>query len=121
MRTKRGLWAWFLQRITALMLTVFLFMHVRALHFGTAGRMIDFRFVTERLQGPLAGWWTFFYLLFVPAAMFHGLNGLYGILLDYAPSVAFRRVMLVLVWIVGLGMCVFGYFGIRNLFVLQVS
>jgi len=118
MRTKRGLWAWLLQRITALGLTVFLFMHVQALHFGTGGRMIDFSLVTERLQGAFAGWWSLFYLLFVPACLFHGLNGLYGILLDYTPSAGFRRLVLVLFWLVGLGMCVFGYFGIRNLFLV---
>lgn len=118
MRTKRGLWAWFLQRITALMLTVFLFMHVQALHFATNGKPIVFNLVTERLQGPFAAWWSLFYLLFVPAALFHGLNGLYGILMDYAPSVSFRRFVLILFWVVGLGMCVFGYFGIRNLFIL---
>jgi len=80
--------------------------------------MIDFSLVTERLQGVYAGWWSLFYLLFVPASLFHGLNGLYGILLDYAPSVGFRKAVLVLFWLVGLGMCVFGYFGIRNLFLV---
>ncbi|MEK7449944.1 MAG: hypothetical protein AAB019_10750 [Planctomycetota bacterium] len=73
---------WFLQRITALILVACLAIHLVLLHFIAPER--KFHLVLERIQGNK--FWAFFYIAFLLAALFHGLNGTYEILEDYLPN-----------------------------------
>lgn len=104
---------WLLQRITGAFLAIFLFTHVKVLHwdfnFATQG-LIDFSFVINRLQGNIG--WAIFYFLFIISALFHGLSGLWAIILDFRPSVGAQRIWLVILWAAGI---LTAYYGLTTL------
>jgi succinate dehydrogenase / fumarate reductase membrane anchor subunit len=99
----RSAFFWLFQRVTGLFLAVFLFIHVKVLHwdfdFTTQG-LLDFSFVIGRLQGNIG--WLIFYFLFIISALFHGLNGLWAIILDFRPSRSVQLVWLTVLWAVGI-------------------
>ncbi len=88
---------WFLQRLTAIILLACLGIHIAVLHF--ASEPINLQFVINRIEGNI--FWAIFYLVFLASTLFHGLNGLYGIIVDYAPSDNLKRLFAWLFWIVG--------------------
>ncbi len=100
----RGFWSWLLQRLTGLFLTYFIGVHIFALHFGrTEG--INVADVIDRLRdSPSMG---VFYFGFVGTVIFHALNGVRGIALDFAPSPSGRRLVQIILWCIGL--FAFGY------------
>lgn len=89
---------WFLQRLTGFILLACLAIHVIVLHF--THEPIKLQIVVNRIQS--ATFWPIFYCIFLGATMFHGLNGLYGIIMDYAPSLTLKRVLSWSFWIIGL-------------------
>jgi succinate dehydrogenase / fumarate reductase membrane anchor subunit len=99
----RSAFFWLFQRVTGAFLAVFLFTHVKVLHwdynFATRG-LLDFSFVIERLQGNVG--WLIFYFLFIVSALFHGLNGLWAVVLDFRPSRGVQLVWLTVLWAVGI-------------------
>lgn len=98
---------WFLQRITGLLLAVFLFTHVKVLHFdyNFADRgLMDFNFVVERLRSSIG--WGIFYFCFILSALFHGLNGAWAVIMDFRPSRGGQKAWLAILWIVGIGVAV---------------
>ena len=109
----RGVFFWLFQRITGLFLAVFLFTHVKVLHwdfdFTTQG-LLDFSFVIDRLQGSIG--WSIFYFLFIISAVFHGLNGLWAVVLDFRPSRGVQLVWLTVLWAVGI---LTAYYGLTTL------
>ena len=113
-RTTRGVYGWFLQRITGLFLAFFLIVHLNIMHFSQGSLQIDFQTVTERLQSSL--FWAIFYFLFVPAVVFHGLNGIWGIFMDYQPKPKSKKSVLFILWIIGIGLTLYGAWGLVPLF-----
>jgi len=93
---------WLVQRITGAFLAVFLFTHVKVLHwdFDFTKGLIDFSFVLDRLQGNIG--WAIFYFLFIVSALFHGLNGLWAVILDFRPSGGTQKIWLTILWIAGI-------------------
>jgi succinate dehydrogenase hydrophobic membrane anchor protein len=112
--TGRSLVTWLLQRITGIMLVVFLFLHINFNHLTLGDRIIDFTLVNERLAGSFG--WKLFYLLFVPSCVYHAMNGLWGILADYRPSVGFRKLSIAVLWLLGLALSYIGADTLFNLF-----
>ncbi len=106
----RSVLFWLLQRVSGLFLAIFLFTHVKVLHwdfdFTTQG-LLDFTFVIDRLQGSVG--WSIFYFLFIISALFHGLNGLWAIVLDFRPSRVFQHVWLAVLWTVGILAAYYGF------------
>ncbi len=106
----RSVLFWLLQRVSGLFLAIFLFTHVKVLHwdfdFTTQG-MLDFTFVIDRLQGSVC--WSIFYFLFIISALFHGLSGLWAVVLDFRPSKIFQHVWLVALWTVGILAAYYGF------------
>ena len=101
----RGFWSWFLQRFSGLFLAFFLGVHIVALHFAREWK-VSFETVLHRLQNnPFI---MVFYLLFIPTVVYHGLNGLWGIVLDYAPSEGTRRAFFLGLWALGVAATLFG-------------
>ncbi len=100
---------WLLQRISGAFLAVFLFTHVKVLHwdfdFSTQG-FIDFTFVIDRLSGSIG--WAIFYFLFIISSLFHGLNGLWAVILDFRPSNGTQKLWLAILWVVGAAMAIYG-------------
>lgn len=97
MTVDRGLWPWLLQRITGLLLAAGLIVHFFVLHF-TLERPVTLEKVALRLGHPA---WVAFDCLLLLACVFHALNGLHSILLDFSPSPALRRAATVACWIAG--------------------
>ena len=96
-----GFTAWLLQRVTAVLLAVFLGIHIAALHYFLLGQHITFDRVVERFQSP------FFVVVDIGiliAAAFHGLNGIRAVLLDLPIPPAVQKAafwLLVVIGIVG--------------------
>jgi succinate dehydrogenase / fumarate reductase membrane anchor subunit len=97
MPVNKGLWPWLFQRVSAVVLAVGLFVHFLVLHFMIE-RPVTMAKVAERLQAP--GWIAFDAILLV-CALYHALNGVYGVLLDFKPSDAVARLSLYALWAVG--------------------
>jgi succinate dehydrogenase cytochrome b556 subunit len=98
-------WAWLLQRITSLFLLVFLGAHLWLLHVAMAGQTIDIASVGARLRSPLYLWLDIGLLVIV---VFHGLNGLRAVLLDFGPLQKRPVAVTWLLGIIGLSLVVFG-------------
>lgn len=109
-----GLTSWLLQRLTGLLLVVGLFIHVNVIHFTTEARLIDFSSVTTRLAESPTGW-AIFYVSFLLACIYHGLNGIWAIMLDFKPKAGLLRFYLVALWIIGIFFSAYGLFGIFGL------
>ena len=103
---------WLLQRVSGIFLVYALGVHLWTVHVVDSGRL-SWEVITARLQD--GGMWTVYYLLFVPAVIYHAGNGLWGIVLDYNPPPALRRALLAAFWAGGLALATYGYFGIRPL------
>ncbi|MBM4388689.1 MAG: hypothetical protein FJ088_13180 [Deltaproteobacteria bacterium] len=92
---------WFLQRITALVLVVGLFVHFLVLHymFDRGSGSLVFEDVRTRLSHP---GWIAFDLALLACAIYHGLNGIYGIILDYNPARSGKSLAAWFLWLAGL-------------------
>jgi succinate dehydrogenase / fumarate reductase membrane anchor subunit len=73
---------WLFQRITGAVLLAGLVIHFYTMHYSGAGQ-ISYETVLGRLSDPF---WNAFNLLFLLSAVYHGFNGLLGIVLDYVHS-----------------------------------
>ena len=109
---RRGAAGWLLQRVSAIFLVYALGVHLWTVHVVNSGRL-TWGVLAARLQDN--GLWTAYYFLFIPAVVFHALNGLWGILLDFGPPPRARAVLGAVFWAAGLGLLLYGYFGIRPL------
>ena len=81
-------WPWFLQRLTAVVLVAFLAVHIWVGHFAGLGRvtsgeqeeLVLFDIVKRRLA---QGLFIFVDFSLLALALYHGLNGVRGILLEW--------------------------------------
>ena len=99
-------WSWFLQRITAIILTVGLFVHFFVLHF-TVERPLTFEKVFSRLSSP---GWVIFDLCLLACAVYHALNGIWAIINDYAPPENAKKIIFWVLFILGAVTFSFGAF-----------
>ncbi len=74
-----GAVAWFLQRLSGLVLVVLLLVHFAVLHGGDG--LVTYEKVVARLATPE---WKTFDLLFLVLGIFHGMNGFLMVARDYA-------------------------------------
>ena len=112
----RGFWPGVGQRLSGLFLAFFLCLHVVLLHFLREGA-IDARSVIERLMA--SSLMVAFYAAFVVIVVFHGLNGFWGIALDYAPKDGLRRGIKWTLVIVGTIGVLYGLFVLQALVSLR--
>jgi succinate dehydrogenase cytochrome b556 subunit len=100
-----GVWGWFMQRVTAVILIVGLGTHLVATHILNIGEL-----GYDNIAGRLAG--VFFIVIDVgllAAAIYHGLNGLRMVLLDYFWNARRQRLVFAyLLWAFGIAFFVFG-------------
>ena len=84
-------WSWTLQRITAIFLVFGMIVHFLVLHYiDVADKPVTFALVQERLQ---SAWWIVFDLLLLIAALYHALNGIWSIVLDWNPGKLQRKLL----------------------------
>jgi succinate dehydrogenase cytochrome b556 subunit len=75
---------WYLQRITGALLVLLLIAHFWVEHFMSATLLrgdLTYEAILARISNP---WWQAVDIGFMLVALYHGLNGLRGILLDYS-------------------------------------
>jgi succinate dehydrogenase / fumarate reductase membrane anchor subunit len=87
---------------------VCLAVHVVTMHLG-GHEVLSFKAVRQRLQNDL---WLIYYIVFLVVTLFHGLNGLYGVILDFDPPRPLKSVACGLCWIFGIAATVFGMWAI---------
>ncbi len=110
--TSTAMFSWLLQRVSGLFLVYALGVHLWTVHVVDSG-CLNWEVITTRLQDGSS--WTIYYLLFIPAVVYHAFNGMWGIVLDYDPPAYLRRPLLVLFWVMGVALLLYGYAGIRPL------
>ena len=108
--------SWYLQRITGAALVILLAAHFWVEHFMSAELRrgdLTYEVILHRISNPV---WQFIDIAFLLVALYHGLNGLRNIILDYS-RVGRRAAQAVSVAIVAAGV-VWAWWGIdafRNL------
>lgn len=104
-RKSSGSWSWLLQRVTAAVLILLLGWHVVVLHWVRPGGAIAFGSVTIRLQTLLYMVIDYGLLAF---ALYHGLNGVRNVLLDFTFGQRAQKAISMLLLLVGLTAFVYG-------------
>lgn len=112
----RNALAWYMQRITGALLVPLLIAHFWVEHFMTATLMrgdLSYEVILTRIANP---WWQAIDISFLLIALYHGLNGLYSIVLDFGkigPRGA--NVTAILLVIVGVAWAFWGVMAFHNL------
>jgi len=92
-----GAFNWLFQRISGILITVILVIHLGGVHFGFS--LID-------LGSPS---WKVFHLFFVILLLYHILNGFWILVEDYVRTHWLRASLFGLVWLVGLVFFLLGF------------
>jgi len=92
-----------IQRLTAVALLVFLTTHMVVVHYPPFH--IDFSIILERMSSPL---WKAIEILFLFSVVLHGLSGAYMVLTDYKQVAKFKKVISVVVVVVGITAFILG-------------
>ena len=100
-----GMWPWLGQRLTAVVVIVTIIVHLVLTHWVSIGEL-SFDDIENRL-GNLAVLINDVLLLL--AVVFHGLNGLRMVVLDYGlRSAGSRRAFDTVLWLVGIAVTIYG-------------
>ena len=105
--TRSGSGQWLMQRVSAVLLVGLATVHFSLQHF-TSDAVSTGLTVAARLNNP---YWQAFYVVFIVLAMYHGLNGVVGILRDYNPPRRLRVSAECTLWALA---AFFVILGIRN-------
>ena len=97
---KRGFWSWFLQRITALLLIMGMSVHFFTFHFSP-GRYAS-RYYDEIINRFCSPGWITFHVCLLALVIFHGLNGLWGIFVDFIFIEKRKNLFNQSLWFIGL-------------------
>ena len=100
------IWSWILQRVTAVLLVIGMILHFWVLHY-TDEKPLTFAVIQQRLQSPF---WVVFDSLLLVAVIYHALNGIWSIVLDWNPGKSIRRFLGWFLSAVGVVTFVFGIY-----------
>lgn len=118
---KSAIW-WVLQRITGAMLFFLILFHMFANHYYSAFAIQDAQFNTivetfglasyQAVQYKMSNYPIYFFIsiLFVITVVFHMLNGFRTVVLDLAPGRVSKRLLAVVLLLVGIGLVVYAFF-----------
>ncbi len=105
----QGVWAWILQRITAVLLLVLLGTHLAILHYVPENLNINFLGVAARFKSVL-------YLIvdsgLLAVGLYHALNGVRNVLFDYIIADSTRRTINTVMWLVGIVFLAWGAYAL---------
>ena len=110
---KRGMFSWLMQRVSGIFLAYAMVVHLWTVNVVNQGDL-NWQTITARLQE--GNFWFIYYILFIPAVIYHAFNGLWSIFMDYNPSPSLQRLTGWLFWIGGIVLTIYGYFGLKPLF-----
>lgn len=91
---RTGSTQWLMQRVSAFLLVGLAFLHFGIQHF-TSDAVSTGLTVAARLNNV---WWQAYYAIFISLALYHGINGLTGIIRDYNPRPNLRLPVELLIW-----------------------
>lgn len=106
-----GTWAWFFQRLSAVLLIVFLGLHIFVAHFMNVSEehagetLITFGDVSMRLGQFL---YIFIDYTLLALVLFHGLNGARTVMFDFDMFMKRKRAVDVGLWVLGIATLVWG-------------
>ena len=80
---------WFFQRITGVVILMGLIVHFYTMHYSGAGQ-ISHEAVLARLYNP---YWIVFNIIFLLSVIYHGFNGLLGIMPEYVHSHKMQKML----------------------------
>lgn len=103
---------WLLQRISAAILVVLLIIHFWVGHYANWGGPITFAGVHMRLQNAL---FVIVDSLLLITVVFHGLNGIRNILLDYPSLLPHNRSVSLILLTLGTATIIFGIYSLYPL------
>ncbi len=92
--TRTGSRQWIMQRVSAVLLVGLAFWHFAVQHF-TSDAVSTGLTVAARFNDP---YWQAYYVCFIVLALYHGVNGVVGILRDYNPRPFLRLVCEIVLW-----------------------
>lgn len=100
---------WLLQRISAGVLVFLLIIHFWVEHYANWGTPVTFAGVHLRLQNAL---FMIVDSMLLISVVFHGLNGVRNILLDYPSLIQHNRTVSLILLIIGIATVVFGIYSL---------
>ena len=104
-RNRGGMWPWLGQRVTAVLVLVTIMVHLVLTHYVSIGEL-SFDNIADRLAGGAV---LVNDIVLLVAVLYHGLNGLRMVVLDWGLSnVAGRRVFDAVLWLVGVATVIYG-------------
>jgi succinate dehydrogenase / fumarate reductase cytochrome b subunit len=104
-RNRGGMWPWLGQRVTAVLVIVTITVHLVLTHYIAIGEL-SFDNIGDRLAGVVV---LVNDIVLLVAVVYHALNGLRMVVLDWGLSnVAGRRVFDVVLWVVGIATVAYG-------------
>jgi succinate dehydrogenase / fumarate reductase, membrane anchor subunit len=105
----QGAWPWILQRLTAMLLILFLGTHLAVLHYIPSNMNINALGVAVRLKSVL-------YMLvdsgLLVIGLYHGLNGIRNVLFDFVIAEGAREWLNRLLLVVGIGFSLWGAYAL---------
>ena len=108
-----GAFAWFFQRVTGAILLITLLVHFWVLHFFPPPHgEVTYQAVMERLANPV---WRAFDLLFLVAAIYHGMNGALLVIRDYVHTKGLKILITAAIWTAALYFLIVGSMTILGL------
>ena len=100
-----GAKSWVLQRVTGLILVVFMIGHYILMHFHPDSGH-TYLAVLSRMQ---FSWYRILDLSFITLGMYHGLNGIWGIFRDYNMKTWFKISLITALVLLGIAFTAWGY------------
>ena len=107
------MFSWLMQRVSGIFLAYAMVVHLWTVNVVNQGDL-NWQTITVRLQE--GNFWFIYYILFIPAVIYHAFNGLWSIFMDYNPSQSLKRLTGWLFWIGGIVLTIYGYYGLKPLF-----
>ena len=107
------MFGWLMQRVSGIFLAYALVVHLWTVNVVNQGDL-NWQTISARLQE--GNFWFIYYILFIPAVIYHAFNGLWSIFMDYNPSLSLQRLTGWLFWIRGIVLTIYGYYGLKPLF-----
>ena len=107
------MFGWLMQRVSGIFLAYALVVHLWTVNVVNQGDL-NWQTISARLQED--NFWFIYYILFIPAVIYHAFNGLWSIFMDYDPSPSLQRQTGWLFWIGGISLTIYGYYGLKPLF-----
>jgi succinate dehydrogenase hydrophobic membrane anchor protein len=109
----QGVWAWIWQRITAVLLLALLGTHIFVLHYIPENLSINFAGVAFRFKSVM-------YLIIdsglLATSLYHGLNGARNVIFDFVVDDGKRRVINILLVVVGIAFTLWGAYALTFFF-----